>query len=292
MTRKHQCDVMTGDVFGGFRTVELLGSGFVGSVWKAVQVSLGREVALRVWSPHDIQDQKHVDQFIQELKASVILIDERGEPRLADFGQALLIMGAILSAPLVKLFSVRLPLEPIHILWVNLSDSVFLTLPLMMELKEKGLLHTPPRDPDEKIANRLFFERVGLVSVMMALTGFATYYYFGSPAIAGELNAHLLTQAQTAAFVSIQLLHIGFLATARSIEKSVFTLNPFSNRWVLLGVGLTVACQFMIVYVPFLQKLFRTAAFPLEWWPIVAMGFFPGLIAVEIEKWIRRRRAE
>ncbi len=219
-------------------------------------------------------------------------------------GQALLIMGAIFLAPLVALFSIRLPLEPIHILWVNLADSVFLTLPLMMEPKEKGLLNAPPRDPNERIANRLFFERVGLVSIIMALTGFATYYYFGAPVIAemaaaGEVNAQLLTdtqklqltQAQTAAFISIQLLHLGFLATARSIYDSAFTFSPFSNKWVLLGMGLTIGCQLLIVYVPFLQTVFRTAAFPAEWWLIVGLGLFPGFIAVEIEKFIRKRFA-
>jgi magnesium-transporting ATPase (P-type) len=209
-------------------------------------------------------------------------------------GQALLVMGAILLAPVVALFAVRLPLEPIHILWVNLADSVFLTLPLMMEPKELGLLSGPPRDPNEPIANRLFFERVTLVSLLMAAVGFATYWWFGSPALAEDDPAKiadetLLGQAQTAAFVSIQLLHIGFLATARSIHRSAFTFSPFSNPWVLLGVGVTVACMLLIVYVPALQPVFRTAPIPLDWWPVILLGLFPGFIGVEIDKALRGR---
>ena len=208
-------------------------------------------------------------------------------------GQALLVMGAILLAPLLPLFALRLPLEPIHILWVNLADSVFLTLPLMMEPKEAGLLAGPPRDPNEPIANRLFFERVILVSVLMAATGFATYAYFGTPALAagGERIADelLLRQAQTAAFVSIQLLHLGFLATARSIYRSAFTFSPFSNRWVLLGMAVTVACQLLIVYVPALQGVFRTAPLPAAWWPVILLGLLPGFLAVEADKALRRR---
>jgi P-type Ca2+ transporter type 2C len=208
-------------------------------------------------------------------------------------GQALIIMGAIFLAPLVALFSIRLPLEPIHILWVNLADSVFLTLPLMMEPKEHDLLKGPPRDPNEPIANRLFFERVALVSLLMAATGFAVYYYFGLPALAadGEVDALLLTQAQTAAFIAIQLLHLGFLATARSIHRSAFTFSPFSNPWVLLGMGVTVACQLLIVYVSALQAVFRTAPIPLEWWPVILLGLLPGFVAVEIEKALRKQPA-
>jgi magnesium-transporting ATPase (P-type) len=211
-------------------------------------------------------------------------------------GQALLVMGAILLAPLVALFSVRLPLEPIHILWVNLADSVFLTLPLMMEPKETGLLDGPPRDPDEPIANRLFIERVLLVSVLMAATGFATFYWFGEPVLlAAQRGAALdvlhLTQAQTAAFISIQLLHLGFLASARSIHRSAFTFSPFSNPWVLLGMGVTFACILLIVYVPALQVVFRTAPLPLDWWPVILLGLLPGFVGVEIEKAIRARRS-
>jgi len=84
-----------------------------------------------------------------------------------------------------------------------------------------------------------------------------------------------LTQAQTAAFISIQLLHLGFLATARSIYRSAFTFSPFSNPWVLLGMGTTVACMLLIVYVPVLQTVFRTAPLPLEWWPVILLGLFP-----------------
>ncbi|MBE0541805.1 MAG: HAD-IC family P-type ATPase [Verrucomicrobia bacterium] len=207
-------------------------------------------------------------------------------------GQAAMIIGAILLAPLVTLFSVRLPLEPIHILWVNLSVAVFLALPLMMEAKEKGLLHGPPRNPNERIANPLFFERVGLVSLAMALTGFAIYYHFGAPATQGDtVDAHLLTQAQTAAFMAIMWVQIGYLLSARSIEKSVLTFSPFSNRWVLLGIAVTVATQLLITYVPFLQGIFRTAAIPLDWWPVMLLTLLPGLVVVEIEKFIRRRCA-
>ena len=111
-------------------------------------------------------------------------------------GQALLVMGALLAAPFVAVFAIRLPLEPIQILWVNLFDSVFLTMPLMLELKEKGLLDRPPRSAKEKIANPLFFERVGLVSIVMAVLGFYTYWRFGHELMATG-DAGDLRQAQT-----------------------------------------------------------------------------------------------
>ena len=77
-------------------------------------------------------------------------------------GQALLVMGAVLLSPFIPLFALRLPLEPVQILWVNLLDSVFLTMPLMMEPKEHHILDRPPRPPGARIVDALFLRRVVL----------------------------------------------------------------------------------------------------------------------------------
>ena len=198
-------------------------------------------------------------------------------------------MGAILIAPFVALFALRLPLEPIMILWVNLFDSVFLTMPLMMELKDKGLLESPPRDPKEKIANRLFFTRVGLVSVVMAAAGFIIYWIFGHIALDSSDTSLVLTQAQTAALMTVVAVHIGYIFTARSIFGSAFTFNPFSNKWVLGGVAVTIIIDLMIVYVPFMNTIFRTAAFPAEWWLLIIIGLPVGFFIPELEKLVERR---
>lgn len=206
-------------------------------------------------------------------------------------GQALLILGAILLAPIIPLFTFRLPLEPIHILWINLADSILLTIPLMMEPKEKDLLSGPPRDIKEKIANGLFITRVSLVSLLMAAVGFWLYYHFAMQTTASAPDYLLrLTMAQTAAFIGVQLVMLGYLATARSIYDSAFTFNPFSNKWVIVGVALTLLTIYLIVYTAFGNMLFRTAPVPGQWWPIIIFSLFPGFIVTEIEKYIERRK--
>ena len=99
----------------------------------------------------------------------------------------------------------------------------------------------------------------------------------------------VLTQAQTAAFMGVKLLHVGFIVTARSIYDSAFTFNPFSNKWVLWGIAVTIVTQLMITYVPAINVLFRTAPFPVEWWPVVILALFPGFLVVELEKFLRKR---
>jgi len=207
-------------------------------------------------------------------------------------GQTLLILGAILLAPFITLFMVRLPVEPVQILWINLIDAVALALPIIKEPKEKGLLERAPRDPKERITDSPFFKKVGIVSLAMALAGFVIYYYYGMPACTDSgVNELLLTQAQTATFTTIMLVHICYLFTARSITRSAFTFSPFSNRWVLIGAAVAIGLQLTIIYaLPSMSvNPFRTAPLPAEWWIPMILVSVPIFFIIEFEKFLTRR---
>ncbi|EAQ96072.1 cation-translocating P-type ATPase [Congregibacter litoralis] len=204
--------------------------------------------------------------------------------------QALLILGAVSLASLVPLFSARFVLEPVQILWVNLLDSVLLTMPLMLEAKERGLLLAPPRAADTHIIDTLFLQRVLALGLAIALPGFLVYYYFGSAAVNAQgeiIDALLLTQAQTAAFWGILLAHFGYLVSARSVRRSAFTFNPFGNRWLLGGIMLSVLIRLIPTLVPEAAALFRTAPFPMDWWPVILLCFLPSFIVIESDKFLR-----
>lgn len=204
--------------------------------------------------------------------------------------QALLIIGAILMASFIPLFSIRFVLEPVQILWINLLDSVLLTMPLMMEAKEKGLLQSPPRSSRTRIIDALFLRRVILVGPAIAVPGALIYHHFGAAAVInGQLvDPLLLTQAQTAAFWAVLLAHFGYVLSARSVNASVFTFNPLSNRWLLGGIVLSILIRLIPTAVPAAASLFRTAPFPVEWWPLILACFFPSLLMIELDKLLGR----
>ena len=209
-------------------------------------------------------------------------------------GQALLVIGAVLMASFIPIFSARLTLEPVMILWINLFDSVFLTMPLMMESKERDLLKQPPRPPKAKLASFLLLDRVILIGLAIALPGFWIYHHFGAAAVAADgtvIDALLLTQAQTAAFWAVLMVHDGFVLSARSINRSAFTFSPFSNKWLLAGISASLALRLIPMFVPQVADAFRMANFPLEWWLYILPCLLPGFIVLEIEKLIRRRFA-
>ncbi len=109
------------------------------------------------------------------------------------------------------------------------------------------------------------------------------------PAVSGaEVDGLVLTQAQTAVLINIMLIHIFYLLTARSLTASAFKMSPFSNKFLLGGIGLTIAIQLFLVYAPPYTgiNLLRTAPFPLEWWTFLVLLALPGLFVVELEEFL------
>ncbi len=204
--------------------------------------------------------------------------------------QALLIIGAVSMAAFVPLFGARFVLEPVQILWVNLLDSVLLTMPLMMESKEPGLLRQQPRDPTARIMNRLFLQRVVVIGLAISVPAFLVYHHFGSGAMDGGVvvDTLRLTQAQTAAFWGVLFAHFGYVISARSIYASAFTFSPLSNRWLLGGIAISLAIRLLPTFVPAAATIFRTAPIPADWWPLIALCFLPSFVAIEADKALRR----
>lgn len=68
-----QHDPFLGETIGGHRVEALLGRGAMGSVYKAVQISLERDVALKILSPERTRDEAFVRRFLEEARAAAKL---------------------------------------------------------------------------------------------------------------------------------------------------------------------------------------------------------------------------
>jgi magnesium-transporting ATPase (P-type) len=226
-----------------------------------------------------VEEGRHV--FTNLWKVILFLLPTNG-------GQGLVMIGAVLLSPFIPVFALRLPIEPVQILWVNLIMAIACSIPLIWEPKDKGILERSPRDPNEKLFNPLFLQKVGVVSLISAAAVFALFLVYCNVMAGSE---DYLTQAQTVAFTTLIMMQLFYLFTARSISESAFTFSPFSNRILLIGAAATVGLQLLIVYSYPLFGIspFRTAPFPPEWWiPIILVSLL-GFFAIELEKLLRRR---
>jgi Ca2+-transporting ATPase len=225
-----------------------------------------------------VEEGRHV--FTNIWKVVLYLLPTNG-------GQGLVMVGAVLLSPLIPVFALRLPIEPVQILWVNLIMAIACSIPLIWEPKEKGILEKPPRDPKERLFNPLFVQKVGIMSVISAVSAFTLFLVYSNAMASSE---DYLTEAQTVAFTTLIMVQLFYLFTARSIRKSAFTFSPFSNKWLLVGAAITLGLQLIIIYSQPLFGIspFRTAPFPAEWWiPIILISLL-GFLAIEMEKLLRR----
>jgi serine/threonine-protein kinase len=76
-----------GALVGGYRLGELLGAGGMGSVYRATQLSLSREVALKVLNPGLCADARERDRFVQE-GVLAARVSHPGIVRVLEVGQA------------------------------------------------------------------------------------------------------------------------------------------------------------------------------------------------------------
>jgi len=177
-----------------------------------------------------------------------------------------------------------LPILPVQALWINMTTAVLLGLMLAFEPKEPGIMDRPSRDPASPLLNRTLVVRILLTSVLLILGSFGL--------LAWELS-HDETDA-AARTVVVNLIVIGelfYLLNCRSLTMSMFAVGIFSNRWLLVGVGLMIASQLAFTYLPTMNRMFHSEPIgATEWFLIFGVGvLIYGVVG--IEKWLRRRNA-
>jgi Ca2+-transporting ATPase len=190
-----------------------------------------------------------------------------------NLGEALMLLSAIV-------LGLPLPLVPLQLLWINLTDTL-LGLSLAFEPKERDVMRRPPRPPGQALLPLPLVMRAGLVSFIMLAGGLGLFLW--------ELRVEQtgLPVARTVAVNVIVLVQLFYLFNCRSLKQTPFALGFFTNRWVIIGSLAMLAAQFLLTYVPVMNRLFHTAPIGAGAWLRIVAVSAVAFIAVEIEKWIR-----
>ena len=195
-----------------------------------------------------------------------------------NLGEGLVILTAIVLGS-------TLPILPVQILWINMTTAVALGLMLAFEPKEPGIMTRPPRAPDSPIVTRELLVRIVIVGALMLLGSFGL---FTAAVEAGATDEAARTLAVNA-FVAME---IGYLFNCRSLHHSVWKIGWFSNAWIWIGIGSTVALQIAFTYLPFMNEVFGSAPLPLTGWlPVIALGVLISLVIGAVKWWENARDA-
>jgi magnesium-transporting ATPase (P-type) len=193
------------------------------------------------------------------------------------FGQGLVILAAIVLAT-------TLPVLPVQVLWVNMTTAVAFGLVLAFEPLEPDVMRRPPVPPSRPLLSGTLAGRILLVSALMLIGAFGLFEW----ALAQEES---VAAARTVAVNVIVFVQVAYLLNCRSLNRSMFAIGVFSNRWVPAGAGAMLGLQLLFTYTPWMNRLFHSAPIGLEWWLWTTAIGVAVYVLVEAEKWIRRRVA-
>ncbi len=189
--------------------------------------------------------------------------------------------GEIWVMLLAPFIGMPLPLLPLQILWINLVTDGLPGLAMGVEPPEEGIMRRSPNHPSENIFGRGMGLRIIWVGLLMAITTLGIGYWAWT-------NGR--SDWQTLVFTTLTLSQMGNALAIRSGRESFFKIGLFTNKALLGAVLLTFGLQMVVVYVPYLQDLFKTVAIgPLDL--VIILGLSTVVFwAVELEKWFIRRK--
>lgn len=178
-------------------------------------------------------------------------------------------VGEILVMLFAMIIGLPLPLLPIQILWVNLVTDGLPAMALGLDQPEENVMKRPPRHPKEGVFARGLGWKIisrGFLIGSATLLAFVTVY---------KSNPDNLQYAQTVAFATLVLAQLIHVFDCRS-EKSIFSRNPFGNKYLVWAVLSSIALMVVALYYPPLQAVFHTVSIePRDWLLIVGMASIP-----------------
>jgi len=203
---------------------------------------------------------------------------------------------------LMVLFRIPLPLTIIQILAVDLGTDLLPALALGTEAPEPGVMERPPRPREERLLNlRVLLRAYGFLGPLEALVCMLGYLYMFGWRWGEELwrikeaDPIIYAKATTMSLTGIVMTQVGNGFACRTNRESVFRVGLASNRLYLWGIATELALQALIVYVPFLNRVFQTAPIGARDW-LFLLPFVPlCLVADEVRKlllraYLRRRK--
>ena len=95
-------------------------------------------------------------------------------------------------------------------------------------------------------------------------------------------------RARTAAFIVLACSQLFHSFNCRNASESLFKIGVFTNKKLIIATGVSFLLQMAVVYVPFLQRIFKTEPLAgFDWFLVVIISSFP-LWAMEVVKLINR----
>lgn len=190
-------------------------------------------------------------------------------------------MTILISALLAR----TLPILSLQVLWLNMINSITMTVPLAFEPKSQGTMQQIPRDPNEPLLTPNLLRRILVVSVFNWILIFGIFEWAmsttGDVTVARTMAIQALVAARIVYLISISQLGINIVEYVRG-RTGAIAPAPI----LLLGITAAVVLQVLFSQWRVMNTLFATA--PLTWqqWLICLIPMLPMIPTALWVSWI------
>jgi Ca2+-transporting ATPase len=152
------------------------------------------------------------------------------------------------------LLGMPIPLLPLQILWINLVTDGLPGLALAFEKAEYNTMRRPPYPQKQHMFSEGLGRDIAWIGLLMGVVSLLMGYLDWKSNTAEERHW------RTIIFTTITLAQMSYVMALRSKHDSLFTIGIFSNPLLIVSVGLTFLLQLSVIYIPWLQNIFKTTA--------------------------------
>ncbi|WP_347404137.1 cation-transporting P-type ATPase [Nodosilinea sp. P-1105] len=180
-----------------------------------------------------------------------------------------------------------LPILSLQVLWLNMVNSIAMTVPVAFEPKSHNLMNRPPRLPHEPLLSKNLLKRIGLISIFNWILIFGMFEWVRQSAgdlgwIPGDLGdedatEHTLALARTMAIQALVAGRIIYLLSISqfwaSVSAKIRGLNVPLGDASAIGYGILVAIVFQVLFsqLGVMNFLFSTAPLSITQW-LICLG--------------------
>lgn len=181
-----------------------------------------------------------------------------------------------------SLLGLPLPLSAVQILYVNLATDGLPALALAVDPPDLDIMQRPPRKISQGIFSRTVVALIAAGGVWSAVINVCLFIWARS-------SGRSLTESMTMVFVSLVLIQFFKAYNFRSDHTSVF-FKPFANRWLNRAVLWELLLLVAVIYVPFLQRPFKSYPLTVSDWVIIAGVSVTVVPVLELVKMFLRKK--
>ena len=234
-------------------------------------------------------------------------------------------IGEVFSIFLTCLIGIPEGLNSLQLLWVNLVTDGLPATALSFNKSDSEAMKKKPRRRGEKIVDNWILIRYLIVGfyVGLATTGIFVYYY---TSYSWSLDGHPLIsfwqlrnwgtcsdwvsqnsfesqyenpceyfsagkqKASTLSLTVLVVIEMLNTLNALSENRSLFEVGVFSNMWLHAAILTSVGIHCLMLYVPFLAKVFSTVPLSLYDWLLVMVFSMPVIAIEEVLKYVSRSK--